>query len=974
MSRLGFKSLVYHGEVCLGELDVIPVTEKGFLFPNNEIRIYHISQQSERCPPLSILQTISPFSVRCKLESSSPMEQSHLINLHASCFHEVKTAVVLIGDEEIHLVAMPSKQKKFPCFWCFAVPVGLYDSCLRMLNMRCLSIVFDLDETLIVANTMKLFEDRIETLRGWVGREQDPMRVSGMNAEMKRYIDDRLLLKQYIENDVVMDNGKMYKVQLEDVLRSSDGHERVVRPVIRLPEKNIVLTRINPEIRDTSVLVRLRPAWEDLRSYLTAKGRKRFEVYVCTMAERDYALEMWRLLDPEAHLIASKQLSDRVGWFKAKVDEGSKKSLLNVFQDGMCHPKMAMVIDDRLKVWEDMDQPRVHVVPAFTPYYAPQAETANAVPVLCVARNVACNVRGCFFKEFDEILIRRISEVFYEDEVKSLPPTPDVSNYMMTEDSGFVPNGNNIAPFSEGMSGIEAERRLHQSDGKTVMESAPHSITNSAELRTEISQPHVAASPNVAGPTLSATLLPSQKPSLLGAPVRRDLRNQNSGQPPLLSRIPAAIPLSSLQPQGGWLVEEDTSRAQSNNQPSATAQELDSLKSDKLRGLQNALAHGASATAPTSLVSHASELKAEEAIAGNDMHKQIVPAGEAGMSQNHVSSSSREFQAEAGKLNLLPSHLSIGVLQEIGRRCRSKVEFKSVVSTSKDLQFSVEFYSADSNFSHCFVDFVLKPELLFFFTKKVLFTGEKIGVGMGKTRKDAQQQAAENALLSLAEKYAAYVSPHSGAVDGDFDKLSIGDENGFVWDITSPESSDLVREDGSAKERPSEVADAELVNTSNMVNQQKQKRANSPRSPPSIPSKRSKEELCGSQSLPFRQSKNESHYKMNTAVAYTDWSVNLEREYVLGAGLLPSVVTQCHPHRADTVSTVRHVTKMRKFLCGIVVVRQMDLGGTAFGWKLGASSDTKICLHMELFSLGIDPPIVWAWSYPVSRPRSYYKK
>lgn len=53
---------------------------------------------------------------------------------------------------------------------------------------------------------------------------------------------------------------------------------------------------------------------------------------------------------------------------------GSKKSLLNVFQSGSCHPKMAMVIDDRSKVWEDKDQPRVHVVPAFTPYYAPQAE------------------------------------------------------------------------------------------------------------------------------------------------------------------------------------------------------------------------------------------------------------------------------------------------------------------------------------------------------------------------------------------------------------------------------------------------------------------------------------------------------------------------------------------------------------------------------------------------------------------------
>lgn len=53
---------------------------------------------------------------------------------------------------------------------------------------------------------------------------------------------------------------------------------------------------------------------------------------------------------------------------------GLKKSLLNVFQDGICHPKMALVIDDRLKVWDEKDQPRVHVVPAFAPYYAPQAE------------------------------------------------------------------------------------------------------------------------------------------------------------------------------------------------------------------------------------------------------------------------------------------------------------------------------------------------------------------------------------------------------------------------------------------------------------------------------------------------------------------------------------------------------------------------------------------------------------------------
>ncbi|EEF34293.1 double-stranded RNA binding protein, putative [Ricinus communis] len=784
MSRLGFKSKVFHGELLLGELDAIPVTDQNFQFPNNEIRINRISQSGERCPPLSILQTISSFSVRCKLESSSPIEQPHLINLHASCFYEFKTAVVSIGNEEIHLVAMPSKQKKFPCFWCFPVPLGLYDSCLGMLNLRCLSIVFDLDETLIVANTMKSFEDRIEALRVWINRETDPMRISGMSAELKRYMDDRMLLKQYLESDFVMDNGKMFKVQLEEVPLSSETQERLVRPVIRLQDKNIVLTRINPEIRDTSVLVRLRPAWEELRSYLTAKGRKRFEVYVC-----------------------------------------SRKSLANVFHNGMCHPKMAMVIDDRSKVWEDKDQPRVHVVPAFTPYYAPQAETANAVPVLCVARNVACNVRGCFFKEFDENLLRRISEVFYEDEVNNLPLAPDVSNYLMSEDASFVPNGNSNAPFNEGMSGVEVERRLNQSDEKSVTDSASHSMTNCPELRSEITQPPIAIIPNVVGPMSSTPLLPSQKPSLLGTPVRRDLRNQTSGQPPLLSRVPAPLPSSSIQPQGGWLVEEDISRAHINSRSSGFAQESDILKSDKLRTHLNPFVHSTPVSASTSSVFHASQVKGEE----------VCLKGKVGVSQNLVSSNSRESQNEAVKFNLLSSHLSIGVLQEIGRRCNSKVEFRSVVSTSKDLQFSVE----------------------------VLFTGEKIGIGMGKTRKDAHQQAAENALRCLAEKYVAYITPHSGAVDHDFDKLSIGNENGFLWDIVNSGSSETVPEDGVTKERTPEDNEVEPgITLSNLVNQQQQKRANSPRLQQSIPNKRSKEEVVrgGPQSLPSsRQQKNGHH-------------------------------------------------------------------------------------------------------------------
>nr|GMC91942.1 RNA polymerase II C-terminal domain phosphatase-like 2 isoform X3 [Ipomoea batatas]GMC97620.1 RNA polymerase II C-terminal domain phosphatase-like 2 isoform X3 [Ipomoea batatas] len=94
MSLLGFKSVVYHGDACLGELDTIKVKDQNFQFPNNEIRIHHISPNSERCHPLAVLQTISA-PVRCKLEPNSEStytaaDQSPLINLHASCFYELK--------------------------------------------------------------------------------------------------------------------------------------------------------------------------------------------------------------------------------------------------------------------------------------------------------------------------------------------------------------------------------------------------------------------------------------------------------------------------------------------------------------------------------------------------------------------------------------------------------------------------------------------------------------------------------------------------------------------------------------------------------------------------------------------------------------------------------------------------------------------------------------------------------------------
>jgi len=69
----------------------------------------------------------------------------HIERVNSLCF---QTAVVPLGDGELHLVAMTSRRNltNHACFWGYKLPFGLYNSCLTMLNLRCLGIVFDLDE------------------------------------------------------------------------------------------------------------------------------------------------------------------------------------------------------------------------------------------------------------------------------------------------------------------------------------------------------------------------------------------------------------------------------------------------------------------------------------------------------------------------------------------------------------------------------------------------------------------------------------------------------------------------------------------------------------------------------------------------------------------------------------------------------------------------------------------------------------
>lgn len=836
-----YKTVAYLGKEILGEVEIYPQQqgEGGEGEEKNkkvfdEIRISYFSEASERCPPLAVLHTITASGICFKMESkSSDNIQLHL--LHSSCIRENKTAVMPLGlTEELHLVAMYSRnnEKQYPCFWAFSVGSGLYNSCLTMLNLRCLGIVFDLDETLIVANTMRSFEDRIEALLRKVSTEVDPQRIAGMQAEVKRYQDDKNILKQYAENDQVNENGKVIKVQSEVVPALSDSHQALVRPLIRLQEKNIILTRINPQIRDTSVLVRLRPAWEDLRSYLTARGRKRFEVYVCTMAERDYALEMWRLLDPESNLINTKELLDRIVCVKS----GSRKSLFNVFQDGTCHPKMALVIDDRLKVWDEKDQPRVHVVPAFAPYYAPQAEANNAIPVLCVARNIACNVRGGFFKEFDEGLLQRIPEISYEDDVKDSPSPPDVSNYLVSEDDAATANGIKDPLSFDGMADAEVERRLKEAIAASATISsavanldprlAPFQYTmpsSSSTTTLPTSQAAVMPLANMQFPPATSLVKPlghvgPPEQSLQSSPAREegevpeseldpdtrrrllilqhgmDTRENAPSEAPFPARTQMQVSVPRVPSRGSWFpVEEEMSPRQLNRAvPKEFPLNSEAMQIEKHRPPHPSFFPKIENPIPSDRP-HENQRMPKEALRRDDRLRlnhtlseyQSFSGEEIPLSRS--SSSSRDVDFESGR-DVSSTETPSGVLQDIAMKCGTKVEFRPALVASTELQFSIEAW----------------------------FSGEKIGEGIGRTRREAQRQAAEGSIKHLANVYMLRVKSDSGSGHGDGSRFSNANENCFTGEINSFGGQPLAKDESLSSE-PSKLVDPRLEGSKKLM-------------------------------------------------------------------------------------------------------------------------------------------------------------
>ncbi|RWV96262.1 hypothetical protein GW17_00041033 [Ensete ventricosum] len=78
---------------------------------------------------------------------------------------------------------------------------------------------------------------------------------------------------------------------------------------------------------------------------------------------------------------------------------------------------------------------------------------------------------------------------------------------------------------------------------------------------------------------------------------------------------------------------------------------------------------------------------------------------------------------------------------------------------------------------------------------QVLFSSEKIGIGMGRTMKEAQSQAAENALRTLARDYVSFIAPVTSGVDTETTRHPCRNENGFLKENYGSQEESAKKED-----------------------------------------------------------------------------------------------------------------------------------------------------------------------------------
>jgi RNA polymerase II C-terminal domain phosphatase-like 1/2 len=212
---------------------------------------------------------------------------------------------------------------------------------------------------------------------------------------------------------------------------------------------------------------------------------------------------------------------------------------------------------------------------------------------------------------------------------------------------------------------------------------------------------------------------------------------------------PVQVPVPPVQPHGNWFPTEDGINPSNLNRGSAgfTVQS-DSMLYEKKQAPHPSFFHGGDSPMSSDRFSYQNQRFSTQLSHTEDHHmlqnhgppKYIAFSGEE-LSTRHVPSRQRNNQMESGRHFAQYAGTSAGILEGIALKCGSKVEYRSTLCDTAELQFSIE----------------------------VWIVGEKIGEGIGRTRREAQRQAAEMSLRNLANKY----------LSSDPNKMTDLKENGF---------------------------------------------------------------------------------------------------------------------------------------------------------------------------------------------------
>ena len=283
-------------------------------------------------------------------------------------------------------------------------------------------VILDLDETLLQAASegtleraienerrkMIELDGKIETLSKGGGGinnnidennrdELSKYRRERQETEQRRrfLMEDHRMLKEFREGNAVRQgallNAKNEKALVVDKLNPNEL-KMIERPVVRLASKYrgglngfTMFTRIDPNDPNSSILVHVRPGWfgphglkEALSGINRASKKRLAEVYVCTTAEKEYAMEMWRILDGDFSLIDERDVRRRVVSLYG-LGGGARKSFKMAWEGNAKKwpHALSLIIDDRSNVWAETEQPHVITVHPFLPngYIEPESNS-----------------------------------------------------------------------------------------------------------------------------------------------------------------------------------------------------------------------------------------------------------------------------------------------------------------------------------------------------------------------------------------------------------------------------------------------------------------------------------------------------------------------------------------------------------------------------------------------------------------------